>query len=74
MLSMIFAFALIWAIWKITVLGIKLTWGVMKFFFSIVLFPLVIIGIFIAGLTYIALPVIIIAGIIALIAGKTSVV
>lgn len=73
MLTLIFGIALIWAIWKITVLGFKLTWGILKFVFGVVLFPLIVIGIFAAGLVYIALPVAIIAGLIALVAGKTSV-
>ena len=72
MLTLIFSIILFWAVWKIAVLGIRLTWGIFKFIFSVVLFPLVLIGIFVAGLAYIAIPVAIIVGIIALITGKTA--
>lgn len=73
MLSFIFSIVLLWAVWKIVVLGIKLTWGITKFVFSVVVFPLVVIGIFIAGLAYVAIPIAIIAGIIALVTGKTAI-
>ena len=72
MLTLILGIALIWAIWKITVLGFRLTWGMLKFIFGVILFPLIVIGIFAAGLVYIALPIVIIAGLVALFTGKTS--
>ena len=72
MLTLIFSIILFWAVWKIAVLGIRLTWGIFKFIFSVVLFPLVLIGIFVAGLAYIAIPAAIIVGILALITGKTA--
>ena len=72
MLTLILGIALIWAIWKITVLGFRLTWGMLKFVFGVILFPLIVIGIFAAGLVYIALPIVIIAGLVALFTGKTS--
>ncbi len=74
MLTIMFAIALIWAVWKITVLGLNLTWGIIKFVFGVVLFPLLVIGIFVAGLVYVALPIVLIVGLIALIAGKPAVV
>lgn len=73
MLTLIFGIILIWAIWKIAVLGLKLTWGILRFVFGVVLFPLIVIGIFAAGLVYIALPVAVIAGLIALISGKAAI-
>ena len=72
MLTFIFSIILFWAIWKIAVLGIRLTWGIFKFIFSVVLFPIVLIGIFVAGLAYVAIPIAIVAGLIALITGKTA--
>ncbi len=45
----------------------------LKFVFGVVLFPLFVIGIFAAGLVYIALPIVIIAGLVVLFARKTSV-
>ena len=59
-------------VWKVAFLGFRLTWGLVKLMFTTVLFPIILVAIFIAGLAYIALPVVIIVGIIALIAGKTN--
>lgn len=73
MLTLIFSIILFWAIWKIAILGIRFTWGLFKFIFSVVLFPIVLIGIFVVGLAYIAIPVALVAGLIALIGGKTAV-
>ena len=70
MLTLAFFIGLIWMIWKIAIVGIKLTWGLIKFMFSVVLFPLAIVGIFFTGLVYIALPIVIVVGLVALIAGK----
>ena len=59
-------------IWKVAFLGFRLTWGLVKLMFTTVLFPIILVAIFIAGLAYIALPVVIIVGIIALIAGRAD--
>ena len=59
-------------VWKVAFLGFRLTWGLVKLMFTTVLFPIILVAIFIAGLAYIALPVVIIVGIIALIAGRAS--
>ena len=59
-------------VWKVAFLGFRLTWGLVKLLFTTVLFPIILVGIFIAGLAYVALPVVIIVGIIALIAGRTN--
>lgn len=72
MITLLFGIALIWAIWKIVVLGLKMTWGLTKFVFSVVLFPLVVIGFFVAGLAYVAIPVAIVVGLIALFSGNTT--
>ncbi|MCR5510135.1 MAG: hypothetical protein K6F54_04215 [Lachnospiraceae bacterium] len=72
MLTLIFSIILFWAVWKIAILGIRFTWGIFKFIFSVVLFPIVLIGIFVAGLAYVAIPIAIVVGLIALITGKTA--
>ena len=72
MLTLIFLIGLLWMIWKIVALGLALTWGVIKFALTTALFPLILIGLFIIGLAYVALPIAIIVGIIALIMRKTS--
>ena len=59
-------------VWKVAFLGFRLTWGLVKLMFTTVLLPIILVAIFIAGLAYIALPVVIIVGIIALIAGRAD--
>ena len=73
MLTLIFSIALIWAIWKVAVLGIKLTWGITKILFSVIFFPVILIGLLLAGLAYIAIPAAIIIGLIALLTGNAKV-
>jgi TRAP-type C4-dicarboxylate transport system permease small subunit len=69
MLYVLFVILLIWFGWKVLVLAVKATWGIMKIAFYLILFPIVLIGLVMAGLIYLALPILVIAGIIALICG-----
>ena len=62
MLLFIFAILLLAVIGKLIGLAIKATWGITKILFNIVLIALVC-----AGLVYIAIPVLIIVGIVALV-------
>ena len=59
-------------VWKVAFLGFRLTWGLVKLLFTTVLFPIILVVIFIAGLVYVALPVVIIVGIIAFIVSKMT--
>ena len=70
MLSLLFAICMIWIFGKILVFGIKAAWGITKFLVAIVLLPLVLIGMVVAGLIYIAFPILIVVGIIALIPSR----
>ena len=65
--------ALIWAIWRVTFVGIRLAWGITKILFSVIFLPVIVIGLLLAGLAYIALPAVIIIGLIALFTGKAAV-
>ena len=69
MLTIIFIIALIWVAWKMFILGIKAAWGIAKIVCTVFLFPAFLIGLACVGLLYIAVPILAIAGIIALIAG-----
>lgn len=69
MLTFIFCIALIWLIWKMIFLGIKMTWGIAKLVCVVVLLPVLLIGLVCVGLIYIALPVLVIAGIVVLVRG-----
>ena len=72
MLLILFFIALIWIVWKLFVLGIKMAWGITKFFFTVLLFPLILVGMVLAGMIYIAVPILIIVGIVVLIGNRVS--
>ena len=73
MLSIIFFVALVWVTWKFFVLGLKLAWGIVKFACTVLLFPLFMICLVGVGLIQLAVPILIIAGIIAVVRGLSSV-
>ena len=50
---------------KIFLSSIKLTWGITKILFSLILLPIILIGLVVAGFIYLALPILIIVGLIA---------
>lgn len=72
MLTIIFFAALIWVTWKFFVLGLKLTWGIAKFVCTVLLFPLLMIGLVAVGLIYLAVPILIVAGIFVMIRAVVS--
>ena len=70
MLTALFIIAIIWFMWKVIALAVKMIWGFLKIGFYIIFLPIVVIGLFLGGLIYIALPILIIGGIIALVISK----
>lgn len=70
MLTALFIITFIWFMWKVIALAVKMTWGFLKIGFYIIFLPIVVIGLFLGGLIYIALPILIIGGIIALVISK----
>ena len=70
MLSILFAIFMIWFIFKLGIFGIRASWGILKLLCTVVFFPVILIALVIGGLIYIALPILIVGGIIALIASK----
>ena len=50
---------------KIFLSSKKLTWGITKILFSLILLPIILIGLVVAGFIYLALPILIIVGLIA---------
>lgn len=70
MLSLLFAICMIWIFGKLLLFGIKAAWGISKFLFTIVLLPLILIGMVVGGLIYIAFPILIVVAIISLIVPK----
>lgn len=65
MLTLLFLVCMIWVFGKLFFFGIKAAWGISKFLLTIVLFPLILIGMVVGGLIYIAFPILIIVWITA---------
>lgn len=67
MLELIFAICMIWVFGKMLIFGIKAAWGIAKIFWTIIFLPVILIGMVIGGLMYIAFPVLIVIGLVSLI-------
>lgn len=63
---LLFAICMIGFIWKLFVFGVRASWGIMKLLCTAVLFPVILIGMVVGGLLYVAFPLLIIAGVIVL--------
>ena len=63
---LLFAICMIGFIWKLFVFGVRASWGIMKLLCTVVLFPVILIGMVVCGLLYVAFPLLIIAGVIVL--------
>ncbi|SES91183.1 hypothetical protein SAMN02910413_1221 [Pseudobutyrivibrio sp. C4] len=72
MLSLIFSVMMLIVFGKLLGLAIRASWTVLKVVFTLVFLPLILIGMCIAGMFYIAIPVLIVIGIISLIASSTT--
>ena len=59
MLTFLFLVCMIWVFGKLFFFGIKAAWGISKFLLTVVLFPVILIGMAVVGLLYIALPILI---------------
>lgn len=70
MLSLLFAICMIWVFGKLFFFGVKAAWGISKFLVTVVLLPVILIGLVIGGLIYLAFPILILVGIAALILPK----
>lgn len=69
MLTIIFFVALVWVAWRMLIWGIKAAWGIAKILCTVLLLPLFLFGLVCVGLIYLAIPILIIAGIFALLGG-----
>ena len=67
MLTIIFTVALLWLAWKMLILEIRAAWGIVRILCTVFLLPLFLFGMVCAGLLYMAVPILIIVGIVVLI-------
>lgn len=63
MLNLFFMILMVCVCWKIFCFAVRAAWGVTKIVVTLVLFPLMLIGLVIGGLMYIALPILVLVGI-----------
>ncbi len=68
MLTLLFTILMFVIFGKLLVFAVKATWGISKILLTIVFLPLLLVGLVIEGLVAIALPVLIIVGIISVVA------
>ena len=64
MWTLFFLILMIAVFGKFLIFAVRATWGITKIFFTLVFFPLILIGLVAAGFLYIALPILLIVGII----------
>ena len=69
MLTILFLSLMIWVFWKLVKLSVQAAWGISKILFTLVLLPIILVVLVIAGFIYIAIPILAIVGVIALVSG-----
>ena len=70
MLTLLFIICMFGIFGKLFCFGLKAAWGISKFILTIVFLPLILIGMVVGGLLYLALPILIVIGIIGFILSK----
>ena len=71
MLTLLFTICMIWFIGKFFIFGLKASWGILKLLCTVVFFPVILIGMVVGGLVYIAFSLLLIGGIIGFIVSKS---
>ena len=67
MWTLLFIFLMFGVFGKLIGLAFSATWGITKIFFRLIFLPVVLIGLVLAGLMYIALPLLVVIGIAVLV-------
>ena len=68
MLTLIFVILMIALFAELIGLAVRLTWGLLKIVGGVIFWPLVLAGLAAAGLIYVALPLLVVTGVVGLIA------
>lgn len=71
MFTILFGILMLIIFGKILGFAIRASWGLIKILFTIVLLPLILVGLVIAGLIYLAVPLLLIAGVCAVVFSRT---
>ena len=67
MLTALFIILMFAVFGKMIIFAFKASWGILKVLLMIIIFPLFLIGLFVSGLVYIALILLVIAGIVSVV-------
>lgn len=70
MLGIIFWILFIMIFGRLILFAFKAAWGVTKVLFIIIIFPLVLVGMVVSGLLSLALPLLLVGGVVALVCAK----
>ncbi len=70
MFTLIFGILMFLIFGKVLVFALKASWGIVKILFTVVFLPLVLVGMVIAGLMTLALPILIGAGIVFMLVAR----
>ena len=71
MLTALFIILMFAVFGKMIIFAFKASWGILKILLTIIIFPLFLIGLFFSGLVYIALILLLIAGIVSVVKSLT---
>ena len=63
MLSLLFTICMFWVFGKLLWFGIKATWGISKILLTVVFFPLILVGMALGGMIYLAFVILLIIGV-----------
>lgn len=66
MLELLFAVLMITVFGKLFIFGVKATWGITKILVTVVFLPLILIGLVVGGLITLALPILLVVGVISM--------
>ena len=69
MLNLLFAILMIMVFVKLIGFAIRAAWGISKVLVTLVFLPLILIGLVLGGLIYLAFPILIVVGLVALFKG-----
>jgi len=72
MFTLLFLIMMIWVFGKLAILAVKASWTILKVMVWLVFLPLTLIGLFIEGFVYIAIPILAIIGLLSLLGVETN--
>ena len=72
MVTIVFFILMLMIFGKLLIFGIKAAWGISKCLLTVVLLPVILIGLVIGGLFSIALPILLVIGVVSLFTSRIS--